>query len=70
MQELSAMESDVFPKEMRSLPQAPRAEEVEKDPALAVCTYLHQDCFSKDEKGTDDNEKFFSYICFRCFTFC
>lgn len=43
MQELSALEPNVFPAEMKSLPEAPTAEEVENDPTLAVYTYLRQD---------------------------
>ena len=44
MQKLSKMEPQAFPKEMKQLPAAPTAEEVEKDPSLAVYTYLRQEC--------------------------
>jgi len=44
MQKLSEMEPQAFPKEMKQLPPAPTAEEVEKDPSLAVFTYLRQEC--------------------------
>jgi len=44
MQKLSKMEPQAFPKEMTQLPPAPTAEEVEKDPSLAVYTYLRQEC--------------------------
>jgi hypothetical protein len=41
---LIAEEPDVFPKTMTQLPAAPTAEEVEKDPTLAVYTYMRQEC--------------------------
>ncbi len=44
MQKLSKLEPQVFPNEMKELPPAPTAEEVEKDPSLAVYTYLRQEC--------------------------
>jgi len=44
MNKLSELEPNVFPKEMKALPEAPTAEEVQKDPTLAVYTYLRQDC--------------------------
>ena len=44
MQKLSKMEPQAFPKEMKQLPAAPTADEVEKDPSLAVYTYLRQEC--------------------------
>ena len=44
MQKLSKMEPQAFPKEMKQLPPAPTADEVEKDPSLAVYTYLRQEC--------------------------
>ena len=44
MSKLSLMEPQAFPKEMKELPAAPTAEEVEKDPSLAVYTYLRQEC--------------------------
>ncbi|WP_455757551.1 multiheme c-type cytochrome [Sulfurimonas sp.] len=44
MDKLSLMEPQAFPKEMKELPPAPTAKEVEKDPSLAVYTYLRQEC--------------------------
>ncbi len=44
MEKLSQMEPQGFPSEMHEIPQAPTAEEVEKDPSLAVFTYLRQEC--------------------------
>ena len=44
MEKLSLMEPQGFPSEMKEIPQAPTAEEVEKDPSLAVYTYLRQEC--------------------------
>jgi len=44
MEKLSKMEPQAFPKEMKQLPAAPTADEVEKDPSLAVYTYLRQEC--------------------------
>jgi len=44
MSKLSLMEPQAFPKEMKELPPAPTAQEVQKDPSLAVYTYLRQEC--------------------------
>ncbi|WP_457745438.1 multiheme c-type cytochrome [Sulfurimonas sp.] len=44
MQKLSKMEPQGFPSEMKELPAAPTAKEIEKDPSLAVYTYLRQEC--------------------------
>jgi len=44
MEKLSTMEPQGFPSEMHEIPQAPTAKEVEKDPSLAVFTYLRQEC--------------------------
>ncbi|NEW60367.1 cytochrome C, partial [Sulfurovum sp. bin170] len=44
MEKLSLMEPQAFPKEMTELPRAPTADEVQKDPSLAVYTYLRQEC--------------------------
>ncbi len=44
MTELSELEPQGFPSEMTTLPEAPTAEEIEKDPSLAVYTYLRQEC--------------------------
>ncbi len=44
MQQLSKLEPQAFPNDMEVLPKAPTADEVEKDPSLAVYTYLRQEC--------------------------
>jgi len=44
MEKLSTMEPQAFPKKMKQLPPAPTADEVQKDPSLAVFTYLRQEC--------------------------
>jgi hypothetical protein len=44
MEKLKKLEPQVFPEKMKELPPAPTAEEVEKDPKLAVYTYLRQEC--------------------------
>ena len=44
MQKLSSLEPQAFPKEMKELPPAPTADQVQKDPSLAVYTYLRQEC--------------------------
>jgi len=44
MQALSKKEPQAFPHKMRAIPKAPTADEVEKDPSLAVYTYLRQEC--------------------------
>lgn len=44
MEKLSEMEPQGFPEAMQELAPAPTAEEVEKDPSLAVNTYLRQEC--------------------------
>jgi len=44
MQNLRAKEPNVFPAAMKPLPQAPTAKEVQKNPKLAVYTYLRQEC--------------------------
>ena len=59
MNKLSLMEPQAFPSEMKELPPAPTAEEVEKDPSLAVYTYLRQECLrchtgSKGRKARGD----------------
>ncbi len=42
--ELKTAEPQVFPKEMKELPEAPTPAEIEKNPALAVYSYLRADC--------------------------
>lgn len=44
MQRLALMEPQAFPTQMSELPKAPTAKEIEKDPSLAVYTYLRQEC--------------------------
>jgi len=44
MAELKKAEPQVFPGEMKELPQAPTAEELANNPALSVYTYLRADC--------------------------
>ena len=44
MAELSKKEPQAFPKESKALKSAPTAKEIEKDPSLAVYTYLRQEC--------------------------
>ncbi len=44
IEKLKKKEPQVFPKKMKTLPPAPTAEEVEKNPQLAVYTYLRQEC--------------------------
>ena len=44
MKQLRKLEPQAFPKEMKELAQAPTADEVEKNPELAVYTYMRQDC--------------------------
>ncbi len=68
MQELSALEPDVFPSEMKELPEAPTAQEVEKDPTLAVYTYLRQDCLRchTGSKGRQKRGDFRGIGCAAC----
>ena len=44
IKQLKALEPQVFPKEMKALPPAPTADEIEENPQLAVYTYLRQEC--------------------------
>jgi len=44
MEKLAKLEPQAFPKKMQELPKAPTADEVQKDPSLAVYTYLRQEC--------------------------
>jgi len=44
MAKLRELEPQAFPKEMKELPEAPTADEVENNPKLAVLTYMRQDC--------------------------
>lgn len=44
IEELKNAEPQVYPKEMKGLPNAPTPEEIEKNPALSVYSYLRADC--------------------------
>ena len=44
MEALAKKEPQAFPKHSTALAKAPTAEEIEKDPSLAVYTYLRQEC--------------------------
>ena len=44
MQELKKLEPWVYPKQNKQIPKAPTADEVAKDPSLAVYTYLREEC--------------------------
>ena len=44
MQRLSELEPQGFKSKTKELPKAPTADEVQKDPSLAVYTYLRQEC--------------------------
>ena len=44
MRDLERKEPQAFPKYMQTIPKAPTANEIEKDPSLAVYTYLRQEC--------------------------
>jgi len=44
MSELKGAEPQVFPKQMKGLPEAPTPDEIEDNPALAVYTYLRAEC--------------------------
>ena len=56
MQKLSKMEPQAFPEETKELPPAPTADEVQKDPSLAVYTYLRQECL-RCHTGTKGRQK-------------
>ena len=68
MKKLSMMEPQGFPEEMTQLPQAPTAEEVEKDPSLAVYTYLRQECLRchTGSKGRQKRGDFRGIGCAAC----
>ena len=44
MEKLEKLEPQAFPKKLTTLPAAPTADEVQKDPQKAVFTYLRQEC--------------------------
>ncbi|MFK5937755.1 MAG: multiheme c-type cytochrome [Sulfurimonas sp.] len=68
MQKLSKMEPQGFPSEMHELPKAPTAEEVQKDPSLAVYTYLRQECLRchTGSKGRQKRGDFRGIGCASC----
>ena len=68
MNKLSLMEPQAFPAEMKELPAAPTAEEVEKDPSLAVYTYLRQECLRchTGSKGRQERGDFRGIGCASC----
>ncbi|MDQ7045754.1 MAG: multiheme c-type cytochrome [Sulfurimonas sp.] len=68
MNKLSLMEPQAFPSEMKELPPAPTAEEVMKDPSLAVYTYLRQECLRchTGSKGRQKRGDFRGIGCASC----
>ena len=68
MNKLSLMEPQAFPKEMKELPAAPTAEEIQKDPSLAVYTYLRQECLRchTGSKGRQKRGDFRGIGCASC----
>ncbi len=68
MSELSALEPQGFPSETTALPKAPTAEEIEKDPSLAVYTYLRQECLRchTGSKGREKRGDFRGIGCASC----
>ncbi len=68
MQKLSALEPQAFPKEMKELPPAPTAAQVQKNPKLAVLTYLRQDCLRchTGSKGRSKHGDFRGIGCASC----
>ncbi len=68
MQKLSALEPQAFPSEMSELPPAPTADEVQKDPSLAVYTYLRQECLRchTGSKGRQKRGDFRGIGCSSC----
>lgn len=68
MNRLSLMEPQAFPKEMKELPDAPTAQEVEADPSLAVYTYLRQECLRchTGSKGKEQRGDYRGVGCASC----
>ncbi|MBC8238135.1 MAG: cytochrome C [Helicobacteraceae bacterium] len=68
MSKLALMEPQAFPSEMKELPRAPTAEEVEKDPSLAVYTYLRQECLRchTGSKGRQERGDYRGIGCASC----
>ena len=57
MQKLSALEPQVFPSQMKELPPAPTAKEVQEDPSLAAYTYLRQECLRCHTGGKGKSQR-------------
>ncbi len=57
MQKLSLMEPQAFVKDIKELPAAPTANQVEADPSLARYTYIRQECLKchTGSKGSDES---------------
>ncbi|QSZ42688.1 cytochrome C [Sulfurimonas aquatica] len=68
MNKLALMEPQGFPSEMKELPEAPTAEEIMKDPSLAVYTYLRQECLRchTGSKGRQKRGDFRGIGCASC----
>ncbi len=68
MSKLALLEPQAFPSEMKELPQAPTADEVQKDPSLAVYTYLRQECLRchTGSKGRQKRGDFRGIGCASC----
>ena len=68
MSKLALMEPQAFPQDMKELPAAPTAEEVEKDPSLAVYTYLRQECLRchTGSKGRQERGDYRGIGCASC----
>jgi len=68
MSKLALMEPQAFPSEMKELPPAPTADEVMKDPSLAVYTYLRQECLRchTGSKGRQKRGDFRGIGCASC----
>lgn len=68
MQKLSSLEPQVFPKEMKELPPAPTADEVQKNPKLAAYTYLRQECLRchTGAKGRNEHGDYRGIGCGSC----
>ena len=68
MQRLAKLEPQAFPDTMHELPRAPTAQEVQKDPSLAVYTYLRQECLRchTGSKGRQKRGDFRGIGCASC----
>ena len=68
MEKLSELEPQAFPKATKELHSAPTAEDIEKDPSLAVYTYLRQECLRchTGSKGRSSRGDFRGIGCSSC----